>query len=160
MKIQKNSQGSRGSNPRHLHTMPPRTLFSIFSRIFRWFFSIFQQNNIIARKPIHTRKIQIIEGTSYFVWITEHFKLLDFELVRLDCTFLTISWKYIIGSGRAGTTGCMYHGKLGSTKGNWETEPIKLKFHYLVTLYSKLEWIGQIKNFLSQVKIKKTKLPF
>ena len=60
---------------------------------------------------------------------------------------------------RAGTTGCMYHEKLGSTNGHWETQPIMLKFHHLVTLYSKLERMGRTKYLFSQVK-KKRKINF
>ena len=39
----------------------------------------------MKRGLINIWKIQISEGTSFFVRITVHFELLDFELVSLDC---------------------------------------------------------------------------
>jgi len=63
--------------------------FNLFSKFLTQLFKIIKEKKIeLARGPINTGKIQISEGTRSFVRITEHFKLLDFELVSLDCSSL------------------------------------------------------------------------
>jgi len=49
------------------------------------FFDFSRKKFEIAKELIYIRKIWIGEGTSFTVRITEHFELLDFELVRFDC---------------------------------------------------------------------------
>ena len=41
----------------------------------------------LAREPFNSEKIWISEGTRQKIQIGEHFELLDFELVSLDCTW-------------------------------------------------------------------------
>ena len=59
--------------------------FNLLLEFFKRFFKIFQKKKFeLARGPFNTGKIRIGEGTSTFVRITEHFELLDFELVSFD----------------------------------------------------------------------------
>ena len=67
----------------------PRIFLSILASSPQFFNQIsqnFQKKKFeLARGPINTGKIRIGEGTSIFIRITEHFELLDFELVSFDC---------------------------------------------------------------------------
>jgi len=65
--------------------------FNLFSEFFNAIFWNFPPKKFeLAREPISIGKIRVGDGTGIFDRITEHYELLDFELVSLDCNLIIL----------------------------------------------------------------------